>query len=84
MTRKQLKQILVDSRTKKKLTHEEVAISASIEGKHITRQYYGMIENGDRTPSVDVAKAIAKVLGIEWTIFFDVPSNQTLRNEREV
>jgi len=84
MTKEQLKQILIESRNNKGLTHEQVAILASAKGKHITRQYYGMIENGDRTPSVDVAKAIAKVLGIKWTIFFDVNSNQTLQSEQVI
>lgn len=84
MTKEQLKKILIESRNEKGLTHEQVAILASAKGKHITRQYYGMIENGERTPSVDVAKSIAKVLGIEWTIFFDVASNQTLQNKRVI
>ncbi|UZH08040.1 helix-turn-helix transcriptional regulator [Heyndrickxia coagulans] len=51
----------------------------------MTRQYYGMIENGERRPSVEVAKAIAKVLKIKWTIFFEINSNQKLREKsREV
>jgi len=47
-------------------TQEEIARLVGIQ-----RQYYGMIENGNRRPSVAVAKKIGAVLGFEWTIFFD-------------
>jgi Predicted transcriptional regulators len=47
------------------LTQEEVAQQSGI-----TRQFYGMIESGERTPSVKVAKKIAAVLGFDWTLFF--------------
>lgn len=76
MTRQELKEILSNARNEKHLTHEQVAIKTN---KGITRQYYGMIENGDRTPSVDVAKSIANVLDIDWTIFFELKGNQELR-----
>lgn len=72
MTKEELKELLKDTREVKNLTHEQVAnlVSKNLpEGKSISRQYYGMIENSDRTPSVDVAKAIAKILEISWTIF---------------
>ncbi len=46
------------------LSHEQVAVLIGIE-----RSYYTKIENGLR-PSVKVAQAIGKVLGIDWTIFF--------------
>ena len=36
-----------------------------------TVQYIWMIENGERKPSVKVAKRIAKVLGFDWTLFFE-------------
>jgi len=36
----------------------------------ITAQMYNFIENGHRRPSVAVAKRIARVLGFEWTRFF--------------
>lgn len=78
MTKKDLKNILVKAREKKNLTHEQVA---SLADKGITRQYYGMIENGDRTPSVVVAKSIADVLDIDWTIFFELESNQRLQKQ---
>lgn len=78
MDEKQLKEILVTARNNKKLTHEQVSV---LTNKGISRQYYGMIENGYRRPSVEVAKAIAKVLDIEWTIFFEMNSNQRLRKQ---
>ncbi len=67
--RKWLKNI----RSTKGLTQLEVAKRAKIE-----RSYYTMIENGDRKPSVAVAKRIANVLGFEWTIFFENKGNETL------
>ena len=73
MTKEELKRHLVEARNKKGLTHEQVA---SLTDNLITRQYYGMIENGVKRPSVDVAQAIAKVLEIEWTIFFNLKGNQ--------
>ena len=41
-----------------KLTQEEVARRAKI-----TRQYYGMIENGLRDPSLKTARKLSKILG---------------------
>lgn len=78
MTKKELKEILSNARKEKHLTHDQVANKTN---KGITRQYYGMIENGDRTPSVDVAKSIAEVLDIDWTIFFELKSNQKLQKQ---
>jgi transcriptional regulator with XRE-family HTH domain len=48
------------------MTHEDVAERAGIQ-----RPYYTMIENGTRNPSVEVAKRIAKVMGFNWTLFFE-------------
>lgn len=55
------------------LTHEEVAKQVGIK-----RQYYSMIENGSRDPSVKVAKKIAAVLNIDWTLFFREKGNESL------
>jgi|HigsolmetaAR204D_1030405.scaffolds.fasta_scaffold11736_2 putative transcriptional regulator len=55
------------------LTHEEVANQVGIK-----RQYYSMIENGSRDPSVKVAKKIAAVLNVDWTLFFKDKSNEML------
>lgn len=43
----------------------------------ITREYYSMIENDRRNPSVDVAKKLGKIMGFEWTIFFEEESNES-------
>ncbi len=47
---------------------------------NIKRSYYTMIESGNRRPSVSVAKDIAKVLGFEWTIFFESKCNEMKQN----
>ena len=57
---------LMAIRTKQKLTQKECAQKANI-----AQAYYCQIENGERTPSVDTAKSIAKVLGFKWTKFFE-------------
>ncbi len=61
-----LNQKLIDLRNKKGLSQEAVAEKAGI-----SRVYYTMIENGTKCPAPKVAKNLAKVLGIEWTIFFE-------------
>lgn len=76
MTAKELKEILVRKRKELNFSHQEVADKS---GANITRSFYGMIENGDRRPSVEVAKKIADLLQIDWTIFFEVESNERLR-----
>jgi putative transcriptional regulator len=70
-----LQQTLKAAREEKKLSHQEIANQCTDKGKKISRQFYGMIENGKKRPSVDVAKTIAEILGIEWTIFFEFKSN---------
>ncbi|MGN7352398.1 helix-turn-helix transcriptional regulator [Paenibacillus amylolyticus] len=37
----------------------------------ISRSYYTNIEKGTKTPSVNTAKSIAKVLCFQWELFFD-------------
>ncbi|MED3549995.1 helix-turn-helix transcriptional regulator [Cytobacillus praedii] len=37
----------------------------------ISRQYYGMIENNIKTPTVPVAKKIGKVLDVNWHLFYE-------------
>ena len=46
-------------------TQAEVARKAKI-----SQNYYSCIENGERRPSVDVAKRIADALGVDWTRFY--------------
>lgn len=36
----------------------------------ISESYYSMIENGERRPSVEIAKKIASVLEFDWTLFY--------------
>jgi transcriptional regulator with XRE-family HTH domain len=66
---------LKEKRELKKLTHSEVA-----DQSNISRSYYTHIENGTKTPTVEVAKSIGSVLDFTWTIFFDnkcSPKEQT-------
>ncbi|GIM46366.1 putative HTH-type transcriptional regulator YqaF [Collibacillus ludicampi] len=67
---------LENIRKEKNMTHEAVAVQSKI-----TRHYYTMIENGNRRPSVDVAKRIAAVLGFDWTLFFEQNSNESLQRK---
>ena len=52
-------------RKKQELSQQEVA-----ERCGISRQYYGLIEQGKRNVSVKIAKAIASVFGFDWRRFF--------------
>lgn len=80
MTPEELKVLLIEARGKLGYSHQDVA---DLSGANISRQFYGMIESGERRPSVDVAKKIGSFLEITWTIFFEVESNEKLR-KREV
>lgn len=66
MSRKWLK----DYREARKLTQEETAFLSGI-----ARSYYTHIEQGAKTPSVEVAKSIAKTLKFDWVIFFEKGSS---------
>jgi len=70
LTRQELRIILKTQRAKKGLSHKAIAEKISI-----SRQYYGMIENGVRSPSIRVAKKLGRVLEVSWTIFFDIDGN---------
>lgn len=52
------------------LSQEELAKQLGI-----TRQYYNAVENGRNVPSVPLAKELANMLGIDWTIFFESKVN---------
>ncbi|WP_436883908.1 helix-turn-helix transcriptional regulator [Mammaliicoccus sciuri] len=54
-----------DLRREMNYTQEDMAKKLGI-----TIQYYNMLENKKRQPSVAIAKEIGSILGIEWTIFF--------------
>lgn len=58
---------LKEIREARKMSQEDVAKKAKI----ISRCHYTNIENGDRDPSVPVAKKLADVLGFDWTRFYD-------------
>ncbi|MDU0332569.1 helix-turn-helix transcriptional regulator [Paenibacillus sp. 3LSP] len=69
---------LVTARESFNMSHEDVAEKAKI-----TRQYYGMIENGQRDPSVKVAQRLGEILNVNWTIFFESTSNKKLPNNKQ-
>jgi transcriptional regulator with XRE-family HTH domain len=58
---------LKKARNNQGLTHEQVADRTGI-----SRSYYTHIEKGTKTPTVPVAQKIGEVLGIEWTLFFEI------------
>lgn len=53
-------------RKNQKMSQKDVGAKAGI-----SESYYCLIEKGERTPSVTIAKRIGEVLGFNWTIFFD-------------
>ncbi len=57
---------LVQARKDRGMTQQDVADRCGI-----TRQMVSAIERGRTLPSVPVAKAIASVLEIHWTKFFE-------------
>lgn len=57
---------LIEARTQKGLTQKDVA-----ELVHISQPSICDIEQGNKTPRPDTAKRIAKVLGFDWTRFFE-------------
>lgn len=52
------------------MTQQKLAYECGISRTMITE-----IENGNATPSVETAKSIAKVLGFDWTRFFENEGN---------
>lgn len=73
MKREWLKEI----REAQGLTQQDVADRAGIH-----RATYGQFEQGIRNPSVPTAKSISKVLGFNWTIFFD--ENGCMKHQRHI
>jgi transcriptional regulator with XRE-family HTH domain len=67
---------LKELRLQQGFTQDEVAKDSGIK-----RAYYTMIEQGNRNPSVSVAKSIADSLGFDWTIFFDNKCNETKQKQ---
>lgn len=64
-----------DCRNEKKFSQLEVAEMVGISQSH-----YCEIENGTATPSVAVAKAIAKALDFDWTRFYEDSDEQEKTN----
>ena len=71
-----MREWLVNKRNEKGLTQEEVAVRAGI-----ARTTYAMIEQGNRDPSVTVAKRIAGVLGFDWPLFYTDECHETCNLE---
>ncbi|MCU5341223.1 helix-turn-helix domain-containing protein [Bacillus cereus] len=67
---------LKDFRYLKGYTHEGIANKCKI-----SRSYYTHIENGTKTPSVEIAKKIGGNLNFDWTFFF---SNRCSLEEQSV
>ncbi|MED0983014.1 helix-turn-helix transcriptional regulator [Bacillus paramycoides] len=57
---------LKELRCVKGYTHERVAGRC-----HMSRSYYTQIENGTKTPSVEIAQKIGEILNFNWTLFFE-------------
>lgn len=63
---------LIQLRKEQGLTQKYVAEQA-----HISQPSYFNIEHGERGVSVKTAKAIAKVLGFDWTLFYEPTGDNT-------
>lgn len=46
-------------------THQQISVLTGV-----SRNYYTEIENGVKTPSVEIAKKLAEALRFNWTLFF--------------
>ena len=71
---------LIRARKEKQLFQKDiVALLNSEFGIKITESYYGMIEQGVRTPNLKLAFAISKILAADTeTIFFNNKNNKML------
>lgn len=67
---------LKELRNSRGMTQEEVAVLSGI-----SRSHYTHVEQGNKTPSVEVSKRIARTLRFDWTIFFD--HNSSFREQNE-
>lgn len=57
---------LKQARVSKGFTQETIARQAGI-----AKTTYASYEQGQRNPSIENAKILAKILGFSWTIFFE-------------
>lgn len=60
------KVFLKNIREQKNMTQNEIATKCGI-----SRQYYGLIETGERKVPVWTAKRIASALGFDWQRFYE-------------
>jgi len=68
---------LIRLRKDRKMSQQQVA-----EILGITRSFYGMIETGDRNPTLNLAKRIAELFQVDIEeIFFDDKSHTALHNQ---
>lgn len=74
-----MREWLKEYRDKRGLTQEE---TANLSG--ISRSYYTHIEQGNKTPTVEVAKNIAKTLKFDWVTFFNYRCSSRELNSKEV
>ena len=58
-------------REQKGITQAQIALTVGI-----SQQMCSFIENGERGPSPETAKAIATELGFDWTRFFEDPQDE--------
>lgn len=61
-----LRNWLKEFRCVKGYTHREIANKCEI-----SRSYYTHIENGTKTPSVEIARKLGRILNFNWIIFFE-------------
>ena len=61
-----MRDFLYIKRQEKKLTQKEIAKEIGI-----SRTYYAFIEKGKRDPSPKIAKKIAKLFNLDWTLFYN-------------
>lgn len=57
---------LKEFRCREGYTHKEIANKCEI-----SRSYYTHIENGKKTPSVEIAQKLGRVLNFNWINFFE-------------
>ena len=61
-----MKELLQKKREAAGFTQEQMASKLGV-----TSQYYNLIENGHRRPGPEKAKEVGRILGIDWTLFYD-------------
>lgn len=57
---------LKELRKEKGFTQEQLANECGVQRTTIT-----MIETGNNSPSVELAKKLGEILGIDWKVFFE-------------